>query len=90
MDGFKVLDILKENKLALNTKILFISAFGDIQTGMKAIERGCFDFIAKPFNMDNLLFKISQILGYINTDNKFLKFKIEVFNSLILISVSFL
>ncbi len=59
MSGMDVLKKLKE--LDRDSIVIMITAYGDIETAVKAIKMGAYDFVEKPFNMDklNLLLKKS-------------------------------
>ncbi len=70
MDGFEVIDELRNKKITENIKIILITAYGDLQTGKDAINKGCFDYLAKPFNSENLLFRINRAIENINSDKK--------------------
>jgi len=58
ISGITVLEsIKKENKNAI---VIMITAFGDIQTAVKTIKLGAYDFVEKPFNMDKLKILIGK------------------------------
>jgi DNA-binding response OmpR family regulator len=50
MDGFQVLERLKENKQWRSIPVVVISAMSDIQSVVKGIEMGADDYLPKPFN----------------------------------------
>ncbi|MDD3626216.1 MAG: sigma-54 dependent transcriptional regulator [bacterium] len=51
-DGFEVLKYTKEKFPGI--PIIIITAFGDITTAVKAVKSGAYDFIPKPFNINEL------------------------------------
>lgn len=60
VSGITVLEGIKEiNKSAI---VIMITAFGDIQTAVKTIKLGAYDFVEKPFNMDKLKILVSKAL----------------------------
>jgi two-component system response regulator AtoC len=59
-DGMEVLRSFK--KLAPETTIIMITAFGSIETAIEAIREGAFDYISKPFKLDEIKFTIRRAL----------------------------
>lgn len=60
ISGINVLEsIKKENPNAI---VIMITAFGDIETAVKTIKVGAYDFVEKPFNLDKLKILISKAL----------------------------
>jgi len=72
INGFELLELMKKKTLLEDTEIIFMTGYGDFQTGMKAINQGCYDYIAKPFNLQNIMFKIKRVL-----ENSQLKQKVK-------------
>ena len=62
MDGLQLLEKLKEKNVIENTEVILMTAFGDMDMGMKAIKQGCSDYIAKPFNIENLVFRTKKVM----------------------------
>jgi DNA-binding response OmpR family regulator len=58
MDGFDVLTTLRQKS---QVPIIVISA--DIETRPKALQLGANEFVAKPFNTDQLVNRIKTMLG---------------------------
>lgn len=50
MDGFAVLDALRDNRRAADLPVIVISAMNEIDAVVRCIERGAEDFLFKPFN----------------------------------------
>jgi len=69
MKGLKGLDLLEEtNKVAPLTPVIIITAFGTIESAIKAMKMGAYDYITKPFQMDELVLTVKKAL-----ENRFLK-----------------
>jgi DNA-binding NtrC family response regulator len=59
-DGMEVLRSFK--KIAPETMVIMITAFGSIETAIEAIRQGAFDYISKPFKLDEIKFTIRGAL----------------------------
>ena len=57
MDGAQVLKILKHKHRYL--EIIMLTGHGTMETAIKAMKQGAFDFLIKPFNIDELLGNIT-------------------------------
>lgn len=58
------LQVLAEVKKALpNLVVIMISGFGEIDQAVQTMKLGAFDFIAKPFKVDELIEKVRRGLG---------------------------
>ncbi len=60
MDGFELLDQIRKRLPDLT--VVMLTAFGNIDSVVTAIKSGAYDFIAKPFEQDELIFKIGKAL----------------------------
>jgi CheY-like chemotaxis protein len=60
-DGRDVCKKLKQNDLTKNIPVIMVSASRDIERS--AINAGADDFLAKPFEMNDLLQKIENLIG---------------------------
>jgi len=63
MDGFAVCTELKKNPLTKSIPVIFLSAKREIEDIKKGIMVGGADYIAKPFNSDDLITRIKTQLG---------------------------
>jgi len=55
------LDILLEiNRMDPDTIVMIMTAFGDVETAVKAMKRGAADYISKPYNLDEVLLMIAK------------------------------
>ncbi len=63
MKGLKGLDLLEEtNRVAPMTPVIIITAFGTIDSAIQAMKMGAFDYITKPFQMDELVLTVKKAL----------------------------
>jgi DNA-binding NtrC family response regulator len=60
MDGFELLAQIRKRLPDLT--VVMLTAFGNIDSVVTAIKSGAYDFIAKPFEQDELIFKIRKAL----------------------------
>jgi len=73
VSGITVLEGIKEiNPHAL---VIMITAFGDIQTAVKTIKLGAYDFVEKPFNMDKLKILIEKALETVSLRKEVSEFR---------------
>jgi len=91
IDGFSILEALQNKKLSPPT--IFISAMNSIEHITKAYELGCFDYIKKPFYLQELHIKIERLGKQLNPNEKsFIKlskrYKFDVQNSELLFDSS--
>ena len=76
MPGLEVLKRLSEEGLMENTVVIVISGHGTIESAVKAIKLGAFDFIEKPINLNSLLGTVERAkkqLNLIRTRNALLE-----------------
>ena len=59
-DGMEVLRFFKKN--APDTTVIIITAFGSIETAIEAIRDGAYDYISKPFKLDEIKFTVRRAL----------------------------
>ena len=50
LNGFQVLERLKADNALRHVPVIMISAFGDVDSVVRCIEKGAEDYLAKPFN----------------------------------------
>ncbi len=72
VDGIEVLEKVK--KLREDSLVIMMSAYGDVNTSVKAMKLGAYDFIEKPFNFEKLKITVSKALETVN-----LKKEVHVF-----------
>jgi DNA-binding NtrC family response regulator len=59
-DGMEVLRAFK--KQSPETTVIMITAFGSIETAIEAIREGAFDYISKPFKLDEITLTVRRAL----------------------------
>ena len=60
MDGIRMLDAVK--KLDPDVEIIMSTGFGTIETAVDAMKKGAYDFIQKPFNIDEMAALVEKAL----------------------------
>ena len=66
MPGMTGLDLLREvNTLNLNVPAIVITAFGTIETAVEAMKLGAYDYITKPFILEELHITLIRALGMV-------------------------
>ena len=73
MSGLEVLDGIKEAKPDL--PVIMVTAFGSTQTAVEALRLGAYDYIAKPFDLDELQVVAERALEQrrVIDENRFLR-----------------
>jgi two-component system response regulator (stage 0 sporulation protein F) len=61
MNGIEVLKRIK--KIDANTRIIMITAFGDVESYLDSMELGAFEYINKPFETEELLELIERVVA---------------------------
>jgi len=79
MKGLKGLDLLEEaKKVASLTPVIIITAFGTIESAIKAMKMGAYDYITKPFQMDEIILTVRKALENRLLKKEVLRLKKEV------------
>ncbi|RME65141.1 MAG: sigma-54-dependent Fis family transcriptional regulator, partial [Nitrospirae bacterium] len=60
ISGLKVIEEIKA--VDQNAVVIMITAYGDIETAVKSMKAGAYDFVEKPFNMEKLNILIDKAL----------------------------
>lgn len=60
--GLELLQMIKEK--GSETPVIMITAHGSIETAVKAMKLGAFDYLTKPFSMDELVITAKKALNY--------------------------
>jgi heavy metal response regulator len=67
MDGWKVL--AKIQQIKANLPVLILSACDDVDSRIKGLEMGAYDFLVKPFSFNELLARVKSLLRRQNTEH---------------------
>ncbi len=62
IDGMELLKIAKDKKPGM--PVIILTAYGSVETAIEAMKIGTFDYVTKPFKMDELLITIQRALEY--------------------------
>jgi DNA-binding NtrC family response regulator len=62
-----------------NMGVIMLTAYGTVSTAVEAMKEGAFDYITKPFKLDELVLTVQRALEYYNaiSENKDLKARLE-------------
>jgi len=61
LDGLSLLEIVRREYPAV--PVVLMTAFGSIDTAVRAVKEGAFDYISKPFNIDELVAIVRRALA---------------------------
>ncbi len=60
LTGIELLEKIKEKNI--ETDVIIITGYGSIDSAVEAMKKGAYDYITKPFDLDELLLKVKKIL----------------------------
>ncbi|MCX8029952.1 MAG: sigma-54 dependent transcriptional regulator [Thermodesulfovibrionales bacterium] len=66
-DGTEIIKIVKSRQKAI--PIIIMTAHGTIEIAVKAVKEGAYDFITKPFDIDQLIYMVRKALSEKTSDN---------------------
>src|SRR3989338_4996595 len=77
VDGLQILKACKQ--YSPGAKVLMITAFGSVETAVEAMKQGAYDYVTKPFSMEELILIVKRLieLRVLEDENIYLKKKIE-------------
>ena len=61
LDGLSLLEIVRREYPSI--PVVLMTAFGSIETAVRAVKEGAFDYISKPFNIDELVAIVRRALS---------------------------
>ncbi len=61
LDGLSLLEIVRREYPSI--PVVLMTAFGSIETAVRAVKEGAFDYISKPFNIDELVTIVRRALA---------------------------
>jgi two-component system response regulator HydG len=59
LTGIELLEKIKEKQI--DAEVIIITGFGSIGSVVDAMKKGAYDYVTKPFNLDELLLKVKKI-----------------------------
>src|SRR5207253_182 len=68
LDGLQVLQTCKE--VSARTGVIVITAHGSVETAVEAIKMGAYDYITKPFSMDELLLIVKRLVKVLELEDE--------------------
>jgi len=77
ISGMKILS--ESKKKYPNMGVIMITAYGSIKNAVKAMKQGAFDYITKPFNLDEMELVVEKFFDYQNlvTENAYLRSELD-------------
>ena len=77
IDGIEVLE--KLSQLYTDLPVVMISGHGNVETAVKAIKKGAFDFIEKPLSLEKVLITVQKALQFarLRQENRELKSQVK-------------
>ncbi|MFN2351829.1 MAG: sigma-54-dependent transcriptional regulator, partial [Kiritimatiellia bacterium] len=65
VDGITLLRAVREHQPAM--AVLMVTGYGSVETAVEAMKLGAFDYITKPFKVDEMLITVHRALEYNRT-----------------------
>jgi len=75
-DGLKVLEFAK--KKDKEVFVIVITGYATVDTAVKALKLGAYDYLTKPYPLDELINKVNQIQNFISVKNENERLKKEI------------
>jgi DNA-binding NtrC family response regulator len=77
IDGMQLLKHARRERPGM--AVIMLTAYGSVETAVEAMKEGAFDYVTKPFKVDELLITVKRALEYINVlaENVSLKARLE-------------
>lgn len=76
VDGMELLKIARSARPTM--PVIILTAYGSVETAIEAMKLGTFDYVTKPFKMDELLITIQRALEYSRALSENLELKEEL------------
>ncbi len=75
MDGLELLEKIKQARQ--DTFVILITAYGSIDSAVHAMKKGAYDYITKPFKIDELLIRLQHIEDILRLRQENIRFQSE-------------
>jgi len=77
LDGIEVLEAIR--RWNEDIPVIFITAYGSVESAVETMQKGGFDFITKPFKKEQILFTIEKAMKFValQKENRMLKEKLK-------------
>ncbi|MCO5043966.1 MAG: sigma-54-dependent Fis family transcriptional regulator [Verrucomicrobia bacterium] len=68
VDGLQLLKTARHNRPEM--AVIMLTAYGSVETAVNAMKEGAFDYVTKPFKVDELLMTVQRALEYTRVHNE--------------------
>ena len=77
LDGIELLEAIR--RLDEDMPVIFITAYGSVESAIETMQKGGFDFITKPFKKEQILFTIEKAVKFaaLKRENRLMKERLE-------------
>jgi DNA-binding NtrC family response regulator len=77
LDGIELLEAIR--RLDEDMPVIFITAYGSVESAIETMQKGGFDFITKPFKKEQILFTIEKAVKFaaLKRENRLMKEQLE-------------
>jgi len=76
VDGIALLKAARESRPSMS--VLMITGYGTVETAVESLKYGAFDYITKPFKVDELLITVQRAIEYNKTINENIDLKAQL------------
>lgn len=76
MDGIELLKQVRKERP--NLAVIMLTAYGSVETAVEAMKEGSFDYVTKPFKVDELLITVQRALQYQHVLNENVELKAQL------------
>lgn len=76
IDGISLLKSAREQRPSMS--VLMITGYGTIETAVESLKYGAFDYVTKPFKVDELLITVQRAIEYNKTINENIDLKAQL------------
>ena len=69
MDGWETLRLIRADELLADLPVVMFSVKGELRDKVQGMQEGALDYITKPFEVDQLLSRVRQVIESIDGDD---------------------